>query len=275
MKSFAVDEMPIDIEDLSDLKCLSETNSACINSNAPSSIKEFYLTRDGKEWFAPISLADLSLICDRFLNKNIRFLSGSTGFGVYKKDGPFDVFVDLKRISELQMIEKTQEHLIVGSNISLNQLVDLLNGNSSQIGFSYFKVLADSLKKVANEHVRNVASWAGNLAMKLEHPEFESDVLVILESADAVLNVLKFRTDNKEKKIIQYRLDEFLRDKELNPGHYIIHSIKFSRMDCDSTEINIYKIGARMQNAHAHVSCGFRINLDKVDHGKVQGKTYS
>ena len=80
--------------------------------------------------------------------------------------------------------------LYIGSNVTLNNLIDILRENASKPGFKYFNVLADHLTHVASTPIRNVGCWAGNLRIKLDHPEFPSDVALILEACNAIIQTI-------------------------------------------------------------------------------------
>jgi xanthine dehydrogenase/oxidase len=44
------------------------------------------------------------------------------------------------------------------------------------VGGCSYTAIANHIQHIANWQVRNVASWAGNLMMKHDHPDFPSDL---------------------------------------------------------------------------------------------------
>lgn len=183
MKSFAKDEKPIDIEDLNRIKCLNKSKS-CLRSH-----KNVHLIQDQAEWFVPKDMKTLNDLLNQFSSTPYRLVSGNTSIGIYKSDGPFQIYIDLKSIEELYMIEKYDSLVKIGSQVTLTSLINAFEEFSSSSGFEYLHTLAHHLKKIANRGVRNTASWSGNLCMKNFHKEFPSDVFICLETANAQLTV--------------------------------------------------------------------------------------
>jgi xanthine dehydrogenase iron-sulfur cluster and FAD-binding subunit A len=178
MKSFASDEKPIEIEDLHKLKCLSLGNS---NQKIERRHRKTHIIeRDNEaEWFEPTNMDDFYSIFYANKCKVYKLVSGNTSVGVFKNDGPYQVFIDLQRLTELYAIEQTPQSLIFGSSLTLGFLIFLFNKQSAVPGFEYLAELAKHFGKIANTPVRNVATWSGNLAMKYYHLDFPSDVTTI------------------------------------------------------------------------------------------------
>lgn len=116
---------------------------------------------------------------------------GNTSVGVYKND-PTSSLVDLSCIPELSSIEQTEAGLCVGAAASLSDLVAALNTAAHQAQdktkVTSFAPLAAHVLRIANTHVRNTGSVAGNLAMA-QTKGFLSDLATILLGARATLTL--------------------------------------------------------------------------------------
>ncbi|XP_047736777.1 xanthine dehydrogenase 1 [Hyalella azteca] len=97
-------------------------------------------------------------------------------------------------------------------------------------------------------------TWAGNLALKRQHPSFPSDVFVTLAAVNAEVTVADVRTQALER----YKVAELLQ-RPLD-GRLILSLIlpKIS----DYTFVRSYKITPRAVNAHAYVNAAFRLPVD-------------
>lgn len=267
MKSFSANADPIDIEDLEKIKCLNAHNcrshgDCSINSEQKSD--SFHTSNGNEEWYTVESLIELSSLLKTLKpSTSRRFLSGNTSIGVYKNDGPFQTYINIKNIAELNVIEKNGQNLVIGASVTLSALKDVFKKFSleEKTLFEHLNDLAACLEKVASNHIRNVATWSGNLVMKKNHPSFPSDVLVLLEAAGAKLNIIKMN----EPKIssIQYSLTDFLRDDTLVNGFYLIQSLVMPGMDA-LNRIKAFKVSLRAQNSHSYVNAGnfdFKLNF--------------
>ena len=247
MKSFAFDEKPIDIEELCKLKCLNEKKySALTNRNV-------HIINDNieKEWFIPNNLDDSFKLLTEYQMSSYRIVGGNTGTGVYKNDGPFDVFIDIKHVPDLHQVIKTSELLSVGSSVQLKNLIDIMNDYSSTSGFENLTQIAHHLSKIANVPVRNAASWSGNLLLKYNHNEFPSDVIICFETIGALLTIIGPEILTPP---IICTPSEFLNLSSLKGK--LLYSVNFSPLDKTITFVKTYKIMPRSQNAHAYVSKG-------------------
>lgn len=165
MKSFAIDENPIDIEELAKMKCLNDnysstcsTKSICSSKNnccnkttcAQDKGKKVHIIRDTNEWYTPKTMNDLFDLLTQYKTiESYRLVGGNTGVGVFKNDGPFSVFIDFKSIPDLFTVTKTAVDLTIGSGITLTKLIEILNTYSSQAGFEYLKVVSFHITKIA------------------------------------------------------------------------------------------------------------------------------
>ena len=251
MKSFAIDEKPIDIEESYKVKCLDGNKSCLSKSN-----KKIHIIKENNEWFTPKTLDDLYDLLNEYKTMNYRIVVGNTSTGVFKNDGPFDVQINIQSIPDLYVSENVNNTIYVGSAISLNKLTEIFNLASTSIpNYEYLSVIVSHLKKVANVSVRNIGSWAGNLLMKYNHNDFPSDVFTCFETIGAVLYV-----NSPDKSIVKVSLVDFLK---LDMRGKFISGAAIPPYDKNSTIIETYKIMPRSQNSHAYINAGFRFAIDK------------
>jgi xanthine dehydrogenase/oxidase len=254
MKTFAIDEKPIDIEDLSRLKC-------CQNSKTDKvKVKKLHIinANNADEWLAPKTLDELYSLLNQSKSLKYRFVGGNTGVGVYKNEGKYQIFIDVKNVPNLFSVEKKPAELTIGSAVTLTSLIEILNQHSTSPGFEYLSVIAFHIVKIANVGVRNTSTWGGNLAMKNRHHDFPSDVFISFLAVNAQLKIIG--PDHKlDHNPIQVNLEEFLK-VDLN-GKFI-YSVTFKPLDKQRTYLKTFKIMPRYRNAHAYVNAGFCLNIN-------------
>ena len=248
MKSFASDASPIDIEELAKLKCINNKNE--LNASK----KKIHIIKDSLQWFTPKTLDDLVNLVNQYKTSSYRLVGGNTGTGVYKNEGPFQIYIDINNIPDLNQITRTPTILSVGASARLKTCIDIMRDYSSTSGFEYLTQIALHLSKIANVPVRNAASWSGNLMLKYNHNEFPSDAFICFETVKASLTI---QNSDKSSAPIKCTPSEFLNLSSLN-GKFL-YSVSFSPFDKSTTLIKTYKIMPRSQNAHAYVS-KFKIN---------------
>lgn len=103
-----------------------------------------------------------------------------------------------------------------------------------------------------------VGTIGGSLNYKQQHPEFPSDVFVLLDTIDAQLTILD---SEKNQRIVN--LTEFL---AMDMNKKVLYNIILPRIETHGF-IRTYRVAIRAQNAHAYVNAGFNVRLD--DDSKV------
>jgi len=251
-QSFSADEKPIDIEELYKLKCLNGSNKRCDSYSK----KKIHIINGSQEWYYPKSLLDLFDLLVQYQSAPYKIVSGGTGVGVFKTDGPFDVFIDIRSIPDFYLISRQQQSLSLGSMTPLAKLISVCNDFSSNVGFEYLKEITVHWNKIANRHVRSVGTWAGNLMIKYYHPEFPSDLFITLETVNAKILVIGPDKDTPPLLLSPANLlTNSLRGRTL-------YSLTFQPYDKQTTFIKTYKISLRPQNSHAYVNAGFRFEIN-------------
>ncbi|KAL5006950.1 hypothetical protein ScPMuIL_015756 [Solemya velum] len=263
MKSFASNSTPnprlppTDIEDLSSKLC-KKTGAPCTGNCRPRDPRGIHMVFAGAQWFSPSTLQELYSLMTQYKDKSQRLVFGNTATGVYKQIGPwsYDVLFNIRGIHELETVSFANlAH--IGANVSLTQLMDIFGEVDPSGGFAYLRSLVEHIAKVGHTNVRNSGSWAGNLMMKQQFPDFPSDIFVILEAIGAQLalggqdipgqelvSLLKFMDTSMTGKAILYMVLP-----QLSASFYI----------------RTYKVMPRSQNAFAYVNAGIVMELDPTN----------
>lgn len=77
--------------------------------------------------------------------------------GVYRIEKP-DIYIDINDIPDLRRIEKSENHLTLGSNVSLTVAMNTFEKYSKDKGFEYLRHLAHHIDLIASVPVRNVSN---------------------------------------------------------------------------------------------------------------------
>ncbi|XP_053383995.1 uncharacterized protein LOC123535767 isoform X2 [Mercenaria mercenaria] len=261
MKSFADDDCSItDIEDLSTKFC-KKTGEPCKGNCRKSKLERpVHMVLKDAQWFKPTTLKQLYDLLEQFKDKSMRLVFGSTGSGVYKDIGPwmYEILIDLHAVEELYTL-KMKPDIQIGANITISQMLEALSDDDvHDTERPYLTECVDYMKKIAHTNVRNAGSWAGNLMMKHAHPEFPSDMFVMLETLNAQIYI-NGQIAVTPKQLLSTDMT----------GKVITH-MTLPKVD-KSTKTKFYKVAKRSQNAHGYVSCGFQMNVDKNNHFLVKG----
>ncbi|XP_055326065.1 uncharacterized protein LOC129579905, partial [Sitodiplosis mosellana] len=265
-KSLASDSSTTDIEDLTlDLcrmnknrKCSSEDrcHQECV-SNRNTSLE--INADDGKVWLRPNSLSELlKIFTTKTMKSEYMLVAGNTAHGVYRRSENISVFIDIKSIPELHTMKADESSLSFGGNVSLNELMDTLNGAATKCDkYTYGTELAKHIDLVATIPVRNAGTIAGNLSIKHAHPEFPSDIFLLLETIGAGLKIASV-----DGLVRTYSPQEYL---SLDMAQKVIISIVFPKLSPDQFLFRSYKIMPRTQNAHAMVNAAFLLEFETKD----------
>ncbi|GFO39127.1 aldehyde oxidase, partial [Plakobranchus ocellatus] len=200
----------------------------------------------------PTSLSELGKIMKNNKSKKVRLVFGNTSTGIYKNDGPYDVYIDLHRVKELFSFETSSSKVRLGAATTLTQLLERLKGHQDKPGFKYFSHIHRHVKFVANVMVRNSGCIAGNLMIKHRHNDFPSDLFTMFEAAGAEVEIFDSCTSKKST----VSLMNFLTKTDMS-GKVIVAVILPSFTD--NTVYRSFKITPRWQNAHAYINAAFKV----------------
>ncbi|BFZ15561.1 hypothetical protein BsWGS_18600 [Bradybaena similaris] len=271
MKSFAVDaphSTLVDIEELEAKLCKKTgktCNGHCSNSGANNHqcsdqmAKSIRIVGATTQWLKPTCLNELTQFINQHLQDNYRLVFGNTSFGVFQEFGPwnFQTLIDIRGVQELYAINLSSSAIVLGANLSLKNLIDVFQSKATDPKVPYASAFVQHLKRVAQKGIRNMCSWAGNLIIKHAHPEFPSDIYLLLETVSTKVNILD--TSGKQT---AYSLSDFL---NLDMKGKVIVSATLPTYNSTSIQIRTYKTSQRLQASQAYVNAGFNFDVDAAN----------
>ncbi|XP_034488430.1 indole-3-acetaldehyde oxidase [Drosophila innubila] len=261
MKSFAVDsniQVPAecaDIEDLSKKQC-PKTGELCAGSCKKGQQRSVQVYADGSRWSWPQTLSDLFKALQDAAKEQLPYMlvGGNTAHGIYRRSAEIKAFIDVRALKELRGYSVTDKGLTLGGNLSLTETMDICRKLEQTAGFEYLSQVWLHLDWIANVPVRNVGTLAGNLSIKHAHPEFPSDVFIVLEALDAQVIIQESAEKQQTVSLADY-LKTPMQGK-------IIRGFVLPALSKQQVLFDSYKIMPRAQNAHAYVNAAFLLELD-------------
>ncbi|EDW38594.1 GL11937 [Drosophila persimilis] len=265
MKSFAVDSdiaVPAecaDIEDLGTKQC-PKTGELCAGTCKKQSPKGSQVYLDGSRWSWPESLSQLFEVLQSAVKEKlpVMLVAGNTAHGVYRRSADIKAFIDVGALADLKghKLAVDSSSLTLGGNLSLTETMDICRQLEKTRGFEYLSQVWQHLDWIANVPVRNAGTLAGNLAIKHAHPEFPSDVFIVLEAVDAQVIIQESVAKQATVSLASY-LKTPMEGK-------IIRGFVLPAYPKDRFLFDSYKIMPRAQNAHAYVNAAFLLELDNA-----------
>ncbi|CAH0550925.1 unnamed protein product [Brassicogethes aeneus] len=237
--------------DIEDYTPCQQNCEGCPRTNLTNQLTVLYDVQK-TSWMKLYNLDDLLLTLSN-MEGSYKLVAGNTARGVYKNDPLPSTYIDITSVIELRSWKIQGPNLILGGNVTLNDAINIFQSISKQnTKFSYLSKLAKHIDLVANLPVRNIGTLAGNLMIKYIHPDFPSDIFLILETVAATLIIVDptgEEFDVKPKKFLK-----------LDMKKRVIKSIVLPEYD-DKYTYRSYKIMHRAQNVHAAVNAGFLLKL--------------
>ncbi|KAF7271078.1 hypothetical protein GWI33_016038 [Rhynchophorus ferrugineus] len=262
-KTLAVDsDSKTVVNDIEDFKSCNKANCR-ENCKDPCSNGPICFAVGESQWMKVYNHEDLLSVLSSIGNKTYQLVAGNTARGVYREHGLLDVYIDITSVPELTTFKVNQDSVSFGGNCTLTYVMEAfkaLAAKNSQYG--YFEKMADHIDLVAHVPVRNIGTLAGNLMIKHQHPEFPSDIFLILELVNASIVIVD--TNNTTQIVTP---SAFL---NVNMNKKIILEIVFDPFTKPYSYTS-YKIMPRAQNAHAMVNAGFLFNFS--DSGLIRSAT--
>ncbi|XP_049545877.1 uncharacterized protein LOC125957303 isoform X2 [Anopheles darlingi] len=262
-KSMAIDADPKllavcqDIEDVPKIcaksggRCSGTCSMAALCEEANDIQLSF---QGGKEWYKVENVQTVFKIFDKIGTKPYMLVAGNTATGVYRRSSDLEVFIDITSVADLR-VHFFNDALIIGANVSLTELMTILEEASHSEGYEYCGELVKHLDLVANVPVRNVGTIAGNLSIKHRHPAFPSDLYLLLEGVGARLTIATSHVSTKSVTVEEYL--------KLGMHKKIILNVLLYPMDPSRYTLRTYKIMPRAQNAHAYVNASILLNIQE------------
>jgi len=238
-----------------------KVDASTLSPNAEFSGKiggEFGIGGSGPAWIRASSLDRISDILAKRKDVPTRFVVGDTCLGVYKRPSPVAAKIDIRRVAELRCEPQigSNDELVIGAARTLTDLLDAFEGHR---GASItFGPLADHIRKIANTHVRNQASIAGNLVMA-RTMGFLSDLAPILQGAGASLDIYDA---SASRKIRTVTMDSFLAGGKTMPVGDVIVRLRVPVVRDARTVFRTYRSAVRPINCHAIANAALFAKLD-------------
>ncbi|CAG7707626.1 unnamed protein product [Allacma fusca] len=209
------------------------------------------------QWVKAVDIKTLFMALTKFQNYGLKYriVGGNTGMGVFKNEGPYQAYVELMSIPALTKIDSLDSSIIFGGGVTITQAIETLEKASSVSGFEYCKHVCKHWKRVANISVRNAGTLAGNLMLKHDHKEFQSDIFLVLETIGAMLTIASSPSLQN-----MWTVEDFL---NMNMQGKIIYSVHLPALK--NMTFRSFKISRRYQNAHAYVNAGFLMQIDPMN----------
>jgi len=194
---------------------------------------------------------------------------------LYKDDAKLRVHIDLSDVGVLSRIEEASVEGIkgieIGGSAKIAAVMEALKSSKSKS--SSFEHLLVHMKKVANVHVRDSGSFAGNIILA-KTKGFLSDLATLLLGTNAIVswackNVPKtsaykhagsFRGKSGIHRVIQ-SMQDFLSSPQ-TPDGAVLGSILIPYLQKGSL-FRSYRVAIRPQNSHAIVNAAFSAELSE------------
>ncbi|KAG8325288.1 hypothetical protein J6590_071543 [Homalodisca vitripennis] len=224
-------------------------------------------TKGSSHWYKVTKVQEIFEIFT-MINGSYMLVGGNTAQGVFEEKYPTppDIYIDINGVLELKSHSfNSVGDLVLGANKSLTDTITLFRAVAVEKpeSFSYLKILAKHMTKVAHIPVRNVGTLAGNLSAKYVYPRFPSDLFTIFETVGAQLII-----DSGSGLRSTISLSQFL---QINMCKRVITNIVFKPFD-ETYIVRTYKVMRRAQNDHAVVNAGFCFSFNRNKNFKVLQK---
>ncbi|XP_053662777.1 xanthine dehydrogenase/oxidase-like [Anopheles marshallii] len=249
-----------ELSDIEELQICPKTNTVCsaqcpvVACNVDKARSVRIAFDDGKEWYKVFSVRDIFATLTAIGSKLYMLHGGNTAHGVYRRNEAIQIFIDVNSVEELRSHYQNSDRLIVGGNVTLAELIEILRTAAKKLSaFSYCEEMEKHLLLAANPAVRNVGSIAGNLSIKNQHPEFPSDLYILLEAIGAKLTVAESVTTQSEVSPLQYiRMDMTKK---------LLKTVSLPAIVNQTNVFRSYRVAQRAQNAHAYVNAAFLLQF--------------
>ncbi|XP_052896949.1 xanthine dehydrogenase/oxidase-like [Anopheles moucheti] len=258
-KSLTLNDKP-ELSDIEELQICPTTNTVCsakcpvVACNVDKARSVHIAFEDGKEWYKVFSVSDIFATLTAIGSKLYMFHGGNTAQGVYRRNEAIQIFIDVNSVEELRSQDQNSERLMVGGNVTLAELIEILRKAGKKLSdFSYCEEMGKHLLLAANPAVRNVGTIAGNLSIKNQHPEFPSDLYILLEAIGAKLTVAESVTTQSEVSPLQYI--------QMDLTKKLLKTVSLPAYENQTNVYRSYRVAQRAQNAHAYVNAAFLLQF--------------
>lgn len=112
----------------------------------------------GEQWIKVTTLSTLFDVLHSFSSSGVayRLVAGNTGMGVYRNDGPFQGFIDINDVAELQHVSVNSSGIQLGGAVTLTAAIQAFNKAAQFEALVYAKEFFDHFRRIAGLSIRNV-----------------------------------------------------------------------------------------------------------------------
>jgi len=187
---------------------------------------------------------------------------------------PPAISIDISEVEELKtpmelVSSSTGRCLRLGAATSITALIEGLEAAPMQQEAAW-AALAVHLRRVASTPVRNVGTWAGNLAFTRAWPQFASDVAPALAALGTSLTIFGGGKEEQQIKTSEVSVEDYLLDPAALTAEFaIIVDAKIPAPPEGGDVVSVfrcYKTAQRHANSHSIVNAGFMVALNRSTH---------
>ena len=252
MKSFAGQSVP-DIEDLDGWV------KVCPLRQLEQEEDEVRVLRTGgRTWARPTTLRSLMEYLKN-VPDSYKLVNGNTGRAIYEDPSDLTTLIDISRVAELQTVGKSP--LQVGAAVSITDAATHFTSvlETEPVGYKYLQTVTDNLVYLGSPAVRDLASMAGNLMIKHQHPNFPSDIFTMLEAVGATVTVATGLSGGKVQST-EYSLADWM---NIDMKRKVLLHISLPKMKNGNCKFQFFKVAPRSSFAYAHVNGAFCVEFDE------------
>lgn len=208
-------------------------------------------------WIKPKSLNDLLVIKSKFPESKI--VAGNTEIGVEMKlkKRVYPILLHPQFIKEMSVCKITNEGIVIGANINLSDLHDILKietAKDTEKGKT-FAAITEMLHWFAGSQVRNVATLVGNIVTASPI----SDLNPILMSCSAILNVCSLQRGHRNIIIDEDFFEGYRKTAIKNDEVVISVEIPVTK---ETQFVKAYKQARRRDDDISIVTAAFNVTLE-------------
>ncbi|CAG9796495.1 unnamed protein product [Diatraea saccharalis] len=241
-KSLAVDVNPKLLRKVKDIEDIDQNYCPKFGEKCEGSCRKM----ESQEWcLVNVKSYDSNLT----LPKKISLADGVRPIISYPK-----VLIDVSNVKELTG-HYLDVNLVLGANATLTYTMAVFEQLSKEKDdeFSYLKVLYDHFQQIAHISVRNIGTLAGNLVLKHNYPDFQSDIFLLLDCVGAIVTLV-----DRKKQETELSMEEFMKTHLTGK---VLTNIKLPPLS-KAHKLVTYKITPRKENAHAEVNAAFLFKFE-------------
>lgn len=208
-------------------------------------------------WIRPQTLNDLLVIKTKFPESKI--VAGNTEIGVEMKfkKRVYPILLHPQLIKEMSVCKITNGGIVIGANINLSDLHDILKIETAKniAKGKMFLSITEMLDWFAGSQVRNVATLVGNIVTASPI----SDLNPILMSCSAILNVYSILKGHRNIIIDEDFFEGYRKTAIKNDEVVISVGIPFTK---DTQFVKAYKQARRRDDDISIVTAAFNVTLE-------------